>query len=118
MAVYLLRYHDYAGDPSRPYASARYYLGWCLDSRLVRRIEEHWNGTWIEQTIPTRKPPALSKWFFDHGIKFTLVRVWWGADRTYERKLKRAGHYCRHDPFNDQTLHTYVSTSTRYNRAA
>ena len=26
------------------------------------------------------------------------MRVWWGEGRPFERKLKKAGHYVRHDP--------------------
>src|SRR5690606_9964128 len=32
------------------------------------------------------------------GRRFRLVRVWWGEGRPFERKLKKAGHYVRHDP--------------------
>ncbi len=102
MACYLLRYDTPAGDPSRPHASARYYLGFSADCptnrNILKRIMSHASGTWIEWSLwPLRKPPALPRWFFERGIGFRVARVWLGKSRRDERRLKRAGHYKRHD---------------------
>lgn len=89
MAVYLLKYDNPAGDPERPRCSARYYIGYARDVDLERRIEQHRRGT---------SKAKLPAWFARQGIGFKVVRVWEGRGRTFERRLKNAGHYDRHDP--------------------
>lgn len=101
MAVYLLRYNEPAGDPGRARCSARYYVGHCKDSRLLARLCEHRDGTWIEHDIPNADPPALPKWFHENGIGFRVANVWISRGRKFERRLKRAGHYDRHDTGRD-----------------
>lgn len=97
MAVYLLKYEDYAGDPDRPRASARYYIGYCEDEHLPRRIRMHRTGHWTGEGGGSE--PKLTRWFREQGIGFRVVRVFWGADRRDERRLKQGGHYDRLDPF-------------------
>lgn len=91
MAVYLLRYDEAAGDPGRPRASARYYIGYASDENLPRRISEHRTGT---------SRAALPDHFFSEGIGFRVARIWWGAGRTFERRLKNNGHFNKHDSFH------------------
>ena len=102
MACYLLKFNQPAGDPTRPGAFAEYYLGFSADCpthrNLLRRILSHAEGTWIEWSLyPLRQPPALPRWFFERGIGFRVARVWLGRSRKFERRLKRNGHYKRHD---------------------
>lgn len=89
MAVYLLRYDQPAGDPDRPRCSARYYLGYSEDTKLPDRIRLHRQGL---------SGASLPTWFHQQGIDFRVVRIWWGQGRKFERRLKQAGHYERHDP--------------------
>ncbi len=88
MAVYMLRYARPAGNPDKPRASARHYIGYARDSRLQTRIGEHRRGTCGAK---------LPMWFVAQGIEFHVVRIWRGKGRDFERKLKNAGHYERHN---------------------
>ncbi|MFN3597291.1 MAG: hypothetical protein ACK41D_08475 [Rubricoccaceae bacterium] len=88
MAVYLLRFDRPLGDPERPGAHASYYIGSTPDARLVERLTEHWR----------RSDACIVRAARTSGRRFRLVRVWWGKGRPFERKLKRSGHYVRHDP--------------------
>ena len=67
--VYLLHF-----DP--PYKHARHYLGWARNIDL--RVEHHRAG----------RGARLTQVAVENGIQMDLVRVWDGADRTFERKLK------------------------------
>lgn len=89
MAVYLLKFERPAGDPSRPRASARYYIGFSPDLNLPARIAQHRAG---------RSRATLPEFFHAEGIGFRVVRIWWGAGRTFERRLKNNGHFDKHDP--------------------
>src|SRR5690606_19675181 len=88
MAVYLLRFDRPLGDPDRPGAHASYYIGSTPDARLVQRLTEHWH----------RSDACIVRAARTSGRRFRLVRVWWGEGRPFERKLKKTGHYVRHDP--------------------
>ena len=88
MAVYLLRFDRPLGDPDRPGAHASYYIGSTPDARLVQHLTEHWRNS----------DACIVRAARTSGRRFRLVRVWWGEGRPFERKLKRAGHYVRHDP--------------------
>src|SRR5690606_22422898 len=72
----------------RPGAHASYYIGSTPDARLVERLTKHWQHS---DACIVRAARAS-------GRRFRLVRVWWGEGRPFERKLKKAGHYVRHDP--------------------
>ena len=89
MAVYMLRYDEPAGNPDKPRASARHYIGYARDDRLEARIAEHRAGTCGAK---------LPMWFASQGIGFHVVRVWPNKGRKFERKLKKAGHFERHNP--------------------
>ena len=67
--VYLLHF-------SRPYKGARHYIGYSDD--IYARFQTHISG----------RGNPLVKACVDSGIVVTLVRVWQGADHTFERKLK------------------------------
>jgi len=96
MAIYLLKFDEPAGDPSRPRCSARYYLGYSEDTKLPDRIRLHRQGL---------SGAALPTWFHSQGIGFRVVRVFWGATRSDERKIKDAGHFDRLDPTRSHALY-------------
>lgn len=76
--VYLLHF-------DHPYKHAQHYVGYAED--LARRLNHHADGTGAN----------LMKVIKQNGIGFTLARVWDGATRTDERKIKNAGggrRYC------------------------
>lgn len=72
MTVYLLHFDT-------PYKHARHYIGYCDDSNLEHRIEQHRNGTGarLMQIV------ALAK------ITFTVARTWPGQNKRFERRLKK-----------------------------
>ena len=102
MAVYFLHFDRPAGDPSRPRMSARYYVGYCPDEDVPRRIRMHRTGRWNGQGGGHHA--KLPTWFREQGIGFRVVRVLWGADRDDERRIKKAGNYHRYDPFRSRRL--------------
>lgn len=77
--VYLLCFAEH-GIPSSPGREARHYLGWTrLDAE--DRLAQHLAG---------RGSPLVKAVVDRHGPNVvTLVRTWPGADRHYERALKR-----------------------------
>ncbi len=84
MAVYLLHFDE-------PYKHARHYLGYADDNKLHARIDEHYNATRGDGKC--HRLVVVAK---EHGISFTLARVWPGADRKKERSLKgrSSTRYC------------------------
>lgn len=70
--VYLLHFAD-------PLGHAQHYLGWALDH--LDRVNAHLAG----------KGAALVRAAVRRGIHVELVRTWEGADRTFERRIKRRG---------------------------
>jgi hypothetical protein len=85
MAVYLVHF-------DKPFHHAKHYLGFCDDAgrdtdlAVSSRIDYH----------RRKKGSRLLAAVVDHGIGFEVVRVWPGATRNFERRLK--GHsstrYC------------------------
>lgn len=76
--VYLLHF-------TKPYKGCSHYIGWSTD--IHQRYIKHISG----QGNP------LVKAAIDNGSLVLLVRVWEGADRNFERKLKNrksAGKLC------------------------
>lgn len=61
---------------SQPYKHARHYLGWADD--IERRIEEHNQG----------RGARLTQVVTGAGITLQTARIWVGADRGAERRLK------------------------------
>ena len=77
--VYLLHFE-------RPYQHAQHYLGY--SPRIADRLERHAAGTGARLTQVVK----------DAGIGWTLARVWPGATRQDERRLKRRGSGRRQCP--------------------
>lgn len=94
MAVYVLKFARPIGNPDKPFASARYYVGYSADENLPDLIRAHWEGT---------SGVNIVSHFRAQGIPFTVVNVLWGLDRTDERRIKRSGNYKRLDPANRST---------------
>lgn len=67
----------------RPLAHARHYVGYSADSNPLFRVEQHRAG---------RSRVTFMRAVVRAGITFTLTRVWYGAGRTFERKIKN-GHF-------------------------
>lgn len=79
MSVYLLHL-------DQPLAHARHYTGW--STHLEDRLEHHANGTGARFTQVLR----------ERGITWQLARVWDGADRRFERRLKNTKNVRRYCP--------------------
>jgi predicted GIY-YIG superfamily endonuclease len=77
--VYLLHF-------DRPYHHARHYLGW-TNCDLEQRLEHHVTG----------HGARLMQVITEAGIGFQVARTWPGADRHFERRLKKwkgSGKFC------------------------
>jgi GNAT superfamily N-acetyltransferase/2'-5' RNA ligase len=91
--VYLLHFDIEPGkkvpnerdDAKKPF-HARHYLGWATDAQA--RIQQHYEGSGAKITQALKRK----------GISFTVARVWDGADRNFERRLKSQGGLSRHCP--------------------
>lgn len=68
--VYLIHFH-------KRLAHAQHYIGFASD--LDKRLTDHLCGMGAR----------LMEVCFERGIEWRCVRVWFGADRTFERWLKR-----------------------------
>lgn len=79
MSVYILHF-------SQPLAHARHYVGY--SSAPEARLREH---------IKTQRQP-LVRAALQAGITLTLARVFPGADRNFERRLKNRKHTARYCP--------------------
>ena len=77
--VYLLHF-------DRPFGHAKHYLGY--SPRIADRLDKHAAGTGARLTQVVK----------DAGIGWTLARVWPGATRQDERRLKNWGGSRRHCP--------------------
>lgn len=72
MAVYLIHFN-------KRLAHAQHYLGFCeRDEGLDKRLTDHLCG----------QGARLMEVLFEAGIEWKPVRVWFGADRKFERRLK------------------------------
>lgn len=84
--LYLLHSDKKLG--TRGSSSASHYLGFCMEQNLWQRLSEHQSH---------RSNVAIVEAFLRKGARLTLVRVWPGASRWDERRLKVGGHlklYC------------------------
>lgn len=88
MSVYILHF-------DRPYQHARHYVGYADD--VEDRIWHHRNGTGAR----------LMQVIRDAGIGFQIARIWEGADRTFERRLKNCKHTDRYCPMCHQRARDY-----------
>lgn len=77
--VYLLHFH-------RRYRHAGHYTGYA--SNIAERLEHHAAG----------RGARLLEVVAGAGITWQLARVWPGADRAKERRLKRSGGASRYCP--------------------
>jgi len=80
MAVYLLHF-------DRSFRHARHYMGYADEATLHQRVDEHYNAT-----PGDGKHHRLMQAVRAAGISFTLARVWPGATRADERRMKCRGH--------------------------
>jgi predicted GIY-YIG superfamily endonuclease len=69
MSVYLIHF-------DKKYWHAQHYIGYADD--VYQRIHRHETGNGAR----------LMEVITQAGIGWSVVRVWWGADRAFERKLK------------------------------
>jgi len=80
-----------------------HYIGWTRTGRLHDRINEHAEGG--QYASPLLRAAT------ERGIRWTVVRLWHGADRHFERKLKRRRKakalcpVCRGEVTFESTLH-------------
>lgn len=73
MSVYLLHFH-------RKLKHAQHYLGFVAsDANLDKRLTDHLCGMGAR----------IMEVCFERSIEWRCVRVWFGADRSFERRLKR-----------------------------
>ena len=75
--VYLVCFERAIGDPANPRGSARHYLGWADD--VDTRMAEHRAG----------RGARILAACVRQGVGFDVVRMWAGADRAFERRIKR-----------------------------
>jgi predicted GIY-YIG superfamily endonuclease len=75
--VYLVCFEAPIGDPANPKGSAGHYLGWADD--VDARMAEHRAG----------RGARILAACVARGIAFDVVRTWAGADRSFERRIKR-----------------------------
>lgn len=84
--VYLLCFAETPiGDPSDPIKQAGHYCGW--SDNIEARVEAHRRG----------QGARLMEVCKEQDITFVVARIWEGADRGFERKLKDSRHlphYC------------------------
>lgn len=77
--VYVLRFQSPLGNPHNRRGQARYYVGWCKDGTLHRRLAQHRAGTGA----------AITRAAIAQGIDFDVVLTIPNASRDDERRIKR-----------------------------
>jgi hypothetical protein len=82
--VYLLHFHRPLGSKRH---RAQHYIGYA--DNVVQRLALHRRG---------RSGVAIMRAVKRRRIGWHVARVWFDVDRTFERRLKRGGHYERHCP--------------------
>ncbi len=86
--VYLIHLLRPLGNPNNPRGMASHYLGFA-EHDLAARLERHHAGN------GSRIMAAVAK----AGIPWVLARVWEGASRADERRLKSLKHASRLCPY-------------------
>lgn len=76
MAVYILEFSRPIGS-ARPRGRARYYVGWCKDGEIDRRLREHRSG----------QGATITRYAARAGIGINLIAVLPGT-RQDERRIK------------------------------
>lgn len=71
MAVYLLHFET-------KLAHAQHYIGYARERNIESRIQHHQNGSGAR----------ILQVCNERGIKYILARIWPGADKNFERRLK------------------------------
>lgn len=74
--VYILRFETPLGSERH---RAEFYVGWCAENGLERRLKEHRNGTGA----------AMTRFASAAGIGFEVVATLPGATRDDERRIKK-----------------------------
>lgn len=77
-AVYVLHF-----DP--PLQHARHYVGWTDHDDVATRLGEHLSG----------RGSRLVRAAVAAGVKVEIAHVFIGADRHFERKIKKSTDVCR-----------------------
>lgn len=88
----------------RKYRHAGHYIGWTKEKFPRKRLAAHAAGTGAN----------LLRVLKDHGIGWKLARVWMGATRDDERKLKNrkeAARLCPVCHYSGRTQSTYTPTA-------
>jgi len=77
MTVYILEFGQVIGSPTNPKGKAKFYVGWCKDGEVERRLQEHRNGAGAK----------ITRYCANEGITITLIAVLPGTRKT-ERQIK------------------------------
>lgn len=85
MAVYMLQFDTPLGNPNKKQASASFYLGWCEDRRLGKRLREHFAG----------RGASITRAAVERGIDLKVVMVIEKATPELERRLKNQKNHER-----------------------
>lgn len=80
--VYILKFRSPLGNDRH---RAQYYVGWCNDDMLDRRLWHHRNGTGA----------AITRAAAQRGIDFDVILTIPGATRTDERRIKNQKNTAR-----------------------
>lgn len=97
MSVYLIHF-------DQPYKHARHYVGWAYC--LLRRLRRH----------GTPYGANLIRVITEAGIGWRVARVWQGADRAFERKLKNWAKPMRICPVCNPKLKRHLTRSPKWPR--
>jgi hypothetical protein len=81
MALYLL--HSTVPLHRAGTRAVQHYIGYCADRSVTKRVHEHRVG---------KSQAAIIRAFRALGAQLILARVWAGATREDERRIKIAGH--------------------------
>ena len=83
--IYMLQFDQHLGHKRSPHASAEFYLGYCDENNLEKRLKEHRNGNGA----------AITRAAVEKGIGFRVVMMIEKATREDERTLKNRKNHRR-----------------------
>jgi predicted GIY-YIG superfamily endonuclease len=75
--IYILRFERPLGNPRNPRGMAQYYIGWCEEGKLDRRLAAHRAG----------RGAVITRAAVREGIRFDVIFTMPGS-RKDERRLK------------------------------
>lgn len=75
--IYIIELDRPIGNPAKRHGTAKYYIGYCDDGRLLDRLNQHNAGQGAKMLAAAKR----------QGIGFGVVATFPG-DRTEERRLK------------------------------